>query len=158
MSYCLEEVFEMACQIERNGAEFYRQAAGQAPDDKSRQVLEELAYWEKKHEEIFDRMRKDIPEQVRTAYVDPEDEAALYLDSIVAGKVFPLDGPAEAPGTAEEVFEAAIAKEKDSIAFYTGLREAVPGGREGVEEIIAEEMKHVRILSDLLDERRRKGQ
>ena len=40
--------------------------------------------------------------------------------------------------------------EKDSIAFFVGLKELIPEnfGRDKVEELIKEEMKHIRWLND----------
>ena len=42
--------------------------------------------------------------------------------------------------------------EKDSIVFYLGVRDAMPEelGRDKVQMIIREEMRHVAILSDKL--------
>jgi rubrerythrin len=42
--------------------------------------------------------------------------------------------------------------EKDSIAFYTGIREVIPEawGRDKMEGIIKEEMSHIRLLGERL--------
>ena len=45
-------VLRMAYLIERDFAEFYEKAASQAKDN-ARQVLETLAYWERRHESLF---------------------------------------------------------------------------------------------------------
>ena len=47
-----------------------------------------------------------------------------------------------------DVLRLAIEKEKDSIVYYTGLKDFVPQeiDRRTIEEVIQEEMKHVRIL------------
>jgi rubrerythrin len=47
------------------------------------------------------------------------------------------------------VLEAAVNKEKDSIVFYLGMKEAIPSGADQVDKIISEEMRHIRILSRL---------
>jgi rubrerythrin len=49
----------------------------------------------------------------------------------------------------KEILKAAITAEKDSIAFYLGMKDAVSDshGKQRVEAIIKEEMQHIRILS-----------
>ena len=48
-----------------------------------------------------------------------------------------------------EVLDAAIAAEKNSVAFYLGVRDIVPekAGKEKIDDIIKEEMSHITILS-----------
>jgi rubrerythrin len=49
----------------------------------------------------------------------------------------------------KEILKAAIVAEKDSIAFYLGMKDAVSDnrGKQRIEAIIKEEMQHIRILS-----------
>jgi rubrerythrin len=49
----------------------------------------------------------------------------------------------------EKILKAAIEAEKDSIVFYLGMKNAVPEdlGRTRLDDIIKEEMNHVRLLS-----------
>lgn len=49
----------------------------------------------------------------------------------------------------KSVLKAAILAEKDSIVFYLGMKEMVPDkyGKDKLEEIIKEEMGHIKILS-----------
>ena len=54
------EVFEIAEQIERNGAKFYRKAAEQFNDPAIRKIFLELADWETRHEQIFNDMGKQL--------------------------------------------------------------------------------------------------
>jgi rubrerythrin len=50
------------------------------------------------------------------------------------------------------VFWGAISREKESIVFYLGLKGLVPEnlGRNKIYDIIREEMKHLRLLSNKL--------
>jgi rubrerythrin len=158
MSYCLEEVFEMACQIERNGVEFYRLAAKQVTLKSVKELFQQLAKWELRHEKKFKQMREEIPEDERTEYIDPEDEAAAYLDAIVAGTVFDTKQlPEQLPSSLKETFRSAIEKEKNSILFYLGLKDAVPRGKEQVDLIIAEEMRHVNLLTKAMADAEARG-
>jgi rubrerythrin len=47
------------------------------------------------------------------------------------------------------ILKDAITAEKDSIVFYLGMRDAVPddAGRSRLDDVIKEEMGHIRLLS-----------
>ena len=51
--------------------------------------------------------------------------------------------------TMKEILKAAILAEKDSIAFYLGMKEMVPEkfGKTKIDAIIKEEMGHIKLLS-----------
>ena len=57
----------------------------------------------------------------------------------------------------EEILKAAITAEKDSIVLYTGMKEMVPEkfGRHRIDNIIKEEMGHIRLLSQELKKLKR---
>ena len=156
--FSADEIFEMAEQIERNGASFYHKAAAQTANEQTRQVLEDLARMEDEHGATFAAMRAELTgaETAHTSF-DPQGQVGLYLRAFVDGKVFDVgaDPAAQLSGseTLQEVLGKAIALEKDSIVFYLGIRQVVPGklGAEKIERIIQEEMSHIRILSDALD-------
>ncbi|MDY6971560.1 MAG: ferritin family protein [Thermodesulfobacteriota bacterium] len=161
MSYDMnaDEIFEMAEQIEKNGAEFYRQAAGSISDAPVRQLLLDFASMEDEHLEVFASMRAELSDQERRSTVfDPEGEAAQYLRALADLRVFDkaakedfilLEDLSEQE-KAKQVFRGAIAREKESIVFYLGMKELVPEklGKNRIDNIIREEMKHVRMLSN----------
>lgn len=148
------EIFEMAEQIERNGAKFYRKAAGIVPDTKLQRTLLDLAAMEDRHERTFADMRRQIsPKQQELVTFDPENEASLYLQAMADGHVFDVnkDISLQLSGTesVEDILKMAIQAEKDSIVFYIGLRDFVPAeaGKEKVDDIIDEERGHIVVLS-----------
>jgi len=55
-------------------------------------------------------------------------------------------------GYGQEIFKAAITAEKDSIAFYVGLKESVSqkAGKDRIDAIIRQEYNHIVILSEKL--------
>ncbi len=152
-----EETLEMACQIERNGARYYRRAAELVKTPDGSQMLLELAAMEDDHEAAFAAMKQYVSGQ-SGALGELTDEAVHYLKAIADGHIFPVgEDPAEnlPEGISmKEVLRRAIGMEKDSIVFYLGIRDAMPAalGRDKVEMIIGEEMRHVAILSDWLSE------
>ena len=152
-----DEILEMAEQIERNGARFYRRAAQGAGDSRNRRLLLDLAAMEEEHEKIFASMRADLArEKPETVGFDPDGQAALYLRAMADGHVF--DVKADPTGlftgkeTMEDVLRMAMGMEKDSIVFYLGMKELVPErlGKDRIDDIIREEMRHLAILGEEL--------
>jgi rubrerythrin len=146
--FTANDVFEMAEQLERNGAKFYRTAAENVSDPKSKKLLIELAEMEDEHEKTFTSLRADLTEAEKMPTVfDPEDESVLYLCALADTRVFfkkEID-----VSSMKEILKAAIVAEKDSIVFYLGLKDFVPDqlGKNRLDKIIKEEMGHIRILS-----------
>lgn len=146
-----DDIFEMAQQMERNGATFYKTAAAAIDDEQSKEFLLELAEMEVGHEKTFAEMRSALsaPEKASTVF-DPEGESVHYLRALADTRVFfekEID-----TSSIEVILKDAIAAEKDSIVFYLGMREAVPEnlGRSRLDDIIKEEMGHIRMLSKAL--------
>ena len=143
-----DDMFEIAEQLERNGAKFYRDAARAVTGDQDRALLNQLADMEDDHEKTFTRMRAELSAKEKSPTVfDPNGEAALYLRALADTRVF-YDKQIDT-SSMEAILKDAITAEKDSIVFYLGMREAVPGdlGRERLDAIIKEEMGHIRLLS-----------
>jgi len=148
-----DDIFEMAVKIEQNGAIFYRQAADKVDGEENKAFLLDLAEMEDDHEQTFAAMKKELAddESFPTTF-DPEDENALYLAAFADTRVF---FKKEEPGSdLKEILGSAIQAEKDSIAFYLGMKELVPEklGKAKLDDIIKEEMSHIRILAGKLSD------
>ena len=157
------EVLEIAEQIERNGAKFYRRAAAIFDEPEICEILLRLADWEAKHERVFARMRQRLsaPDLEPNA---PADETLLGEPRLMAGlAVFGIrpDPAGELRNNQDEadILRRAIQKEKDSIVFYNGLKGFVPAGAaaDEIAEIIREEMRHIRILGKFRKRRERRS-
>ena len=156
MPFNTEEVFEMAEQIERNGARFYRTAAEKFPE--VNQLLLELAAMEDKHEKTFAAMRSELSgTEAESPVFDPDDQAKLYLQAMADEHIFNLKSdPSNQLGnldTPDEVLKTAMGLERDSIAFYAGLKESVSrrAGKDKIDAIIKEEINHIAILSQKME-------
>ena len=143
-----EDVFEMAKEIERNGAAFYSDAAEKIDDPDQKQLLLDLSKMEVEHEETFQRMEADLrpKEQGKTVF-DPENEALQYLKALADTRVF-FDKDVDT-SSMKGILKTALGAEKDSIVFYLGMKELVPEkyGKNRLDRIIKEEMSHVRLIS-----------
>ena len=150
------EVFEIAEQIERNGTDFYIRAAELFDDPDTCQMFRRLAEWEAEHEQTFARMKRQLSEQSRQESTseadvllpDPRVMAGLAVFGIRTDPSEELRGRQEA----RDIIRRAVEKEKDSIVFYHGLKEFVPAeaGKEKIDDIIKEEMRHIVTLDQSL--------
>ncbi len=157
MPFNADEVFEMAEQIERNGGKFYRAAAEKFPV--VRDLLLTLAAMEDKHEQTFADMRAELSgTELEETLFDPDGQAQMYLRVMADGHVFDVKAdPVELLTTKnapEDVLKMAIGVERDSIAFYVGLKEAVSrrAGKDKIDDIIKEEMGHIVTLNEKLQD------
>jgi len=154
INFSADEIFEMAEQIERNGAKFYCRAAEGSFEEDYKQKLLELAKMEIEHEKTFAAMRTQLSgKEMEPTVFDPYGELALYLQVMADGYVFDVNAdPSEslAGKSVEEILKTAVGLEKDSIVFYLGIKDMVPErlGRDKIDKIIREEMGHVTLLSD----------
>jgi len=152
-----DEIFEMAEQIERNGAAFYRLAAKQFPAQQ--RLLTIIAEQEDAHCAVFTALRRQLAskEQEATVY-DPGQEGEAYLRAMADRRVVDVSRrPKDVLKGAEsfaDILGIAIGMEKDSIVFYVGMQDMVPPalGRDKLDLIIKEEKKHIVFLNRLFDE------
>jgi rubrerythrin len=149
------EVLQVAAEMERHAARFYRRAAGMYHDPHLSKLFSELAQWEKRHVQIFTGMKDRLSES--------DGESGRFdLGRVDAGR---LDVPSavfhqnsepaqELTGTATrvEVLRLALKKERYTIGYYTSLTEFAlgPDNLRVIRDIIREEQQHVRILTQSL--------
>ena len=157
ITFNANEIFEMAEEMERNGALFYRKAAENASDEETKKMLLDMADMEDGHLATFQEMRKELSGQEKGWTVfDPDNQSVLYLQAMAdargfEGKITPTK---ELTGseTPKEILETALNSEKESIVFYFGLKGmvSVKAGRDKVEAIIIEELSHITTLLNKL--------
>ncbi len=151
LDFNADEIFEMAEQIERNGAKYYREAAEAVTNEEDKKFLVELAQMEDDHEVTFAGLRKNLKiQETESVTFDPQDEAGQYLQALADTRVFykkEFD-----LSSMEGILTGAITAEKDSIAFYLGMKDMVGEyhGKDHINAIIKEEMKHISLLSSRL--------
>ncbi len=147
------ELYDIAVGIERNGAAYYDSLLQVATDLELKDLYSGLAGMERQHIEVFQSLRAGAGSGPVVPLVD-EAEYGAYLKALIDSSVFTDDKVAmemarnaAGPG---EALQLALGAEKDSILFYSEMRELVPQReRDAVERIINEERKHVRELSEL---------
>jgi len=153
----VDEIFTIAVDIEKNGAEFYRQVAKQAANKDAKRLLAELADWETGHIKIFSDLRdRMLDAGDKELAWDPYGEVELYLQAVANRQVFNVEQDyaqfAEKHSSLKEVLEFALAREKESVVYYTSLDMVVPGKLSDgkVQAIIKEEISHIRLITEKL--------
>lgn len=154
-TYSLSEVFRIAEEIERNGFDFYVQAAVAAKDADTKKVFQELAEKEKEHQMVFADMRRQFCAAADTHWFDPDGQASAYLKTLADNHVFNLNQDISAllasVQSSQSALRLAIGFEKDTIAFFTALKNATAEHyREKIDLLIKEELDHIRQLAQAL--------
>ncbi len=157
ITFNANEIFEMAEEIERNAAKFYRKAAEITSGKDTKDFLFGMAAMEEIHLVIFQEMREELAGlKMASDIFDPDNEAALYLQTMADshGSEGKKNLREELTGeeSMREILEAAVRGEKNSVVFYSGLKELVlaQAGKEKVETIIKEELGHIHTLTEKL--------
>jgi len=153
ITFTADEIFEMAEQIERNGAAYYREAADRAEDKETEKILLAMAAMEEGHLNTFQEMRKELSGREKESMVfDPDNQAAMYLRTMadargMEGRISPTK-KLTGKETTKEILDIAVDSENESVVFYLNLKDLVPvrAGRDKVEKIIMEELSHITTL------------
>ena len=152
ITFTADEIFEMAIEIERNGAELYREAAERSSDKKTKRALLEMAETEDGHLETFEHMRRELGAKNEMTTFDPDSRSAMYLQTMAGargweGRISPTQ-KLSGNETSKEIIEIALNSEKESVVFYFGLKGLVSdkAGKDKIEEIIIEELEHISSL------------
>jgi rubrerythrin len=147
-----DDVFAMAVRIEENGNAFYAGAAEITENPEVKKLFEDLALMEASHIKVFRSLRSQLPDTASEAVWDPEGLAESYLEASADSHVFTMEAATDrlkSVKTPVEALDMALLFEKDSLAFFLGMKEILPDatGRDEIEKLIRSEMLHIRMLS-----------
>jgi len=150
--FAASEVVELGIQIEKNGRDFYNTLVKQSKNQKVQDIFEYLAGEEEKHIAVFQKILGSL-ENYQPAEAYPGEYFA-YMSALSGEYVFTQINKGEeiAKGinNDKEAVEKGIGFEKDSIIFYAGMKKVVPDyDQKVVDELIAQEQKHLRQLAEL---------
>jgi rubrerythrin len=137
---------DFAIQMERDGYEFYTQAAASLKDKAAQTMLLSLAKDEQKHEQIIRDMEAGHPALFRASdFTDVKNVFKLLAES---------DGPVfKDANDLTRVLKKGIQIEKKSVELYESLAEQAsdPDSEEIFTRLAEEEGKHQQILEVTLD-------
>ena len=156
--FSLNEVIELAIQIEKSGYQFY-DAALQRKDlsSKAKELIEHLRDEEIEHEATFKNLRSSSDFEKLGDQVDWQD-AASYLKAISDSHVFSKPDAAiklaNEAANEKEILENAIQFEKDTLLFFHSIYQKTENerSRKVINTIIEEEVSHVTKLKKLYNQ------
>lgn len=147
MSYLLDarEILEFAVYIEQRGYEFYIGAMKRFPDPQATGLFQYLADEEFKHEMLF----KKLMEEASPAAGERDAEYQAYMREFVKahqlGDREAIQAKLARVAGLEGVLDLAMGFEKDSIVFFSELKESFARGQNAaLEKVVREEMGHLR--------------
>lgn len=152
------EVLDIAQQIERNGVAFYEKAVELFDKPTPRVIFRTLAQRETEHEKIFAQMKEGLIERGFAQADETAESGSLSPESMAGLAVFGISkNPTEqltGKETVAEIIRVAIENEKNSVVFYTGMKDFVADEMSSrtITGVIHEEMRHIRMLSESLEQ------
>lgn len=149
------EVFEIGIQIEKSGNMFYTVASQVTNDISLKRMFMKLADWEGSHVELFESLKNALPDSSKSQDIfDPENQIHLYMKAMADSQIFNYDPQSviESCETSAEILEKAITFEKESVVYYTSMKEIVGEdlGKSQIDQLIHEELGHIGYLTSEL--------
>lgn len=147
-----DDVFAMAVRIEENGNAFYEGAAEKTDDPQVKKLFQDLALMEAGHIQAFKALRSQLPSSPTQSVWDPEGLAESYLQAAADTHIFTVEAAKPrlaAAKTPLEALDMALQFEKDSMAFFLGMKQILPdqSGKSELDKLILQEMDHYRMLT-----------
>ena len=147
------EIVKFAVQIEKNGRDFYDQAAKSVKAESAKKIFELLSYEEQLHIAVFESILNQLDAH------EPAErypgEYADYMLALVSENVFTKNKQgyeiARTIRNDKQALELALGFEKDSILFYYEMKRYVwEGFHKDIDKLIAQEQEHLKKISDAL--------
>ncbi|MDJ0803871.1 MAG: ferritin family protein [Desulfobacterales bacterium] len=151
--FTLQDVLDMAAQIERNGEKVYRQALARTDDPELAEMLAWMAEEEARHAAHFEDQRLRLMGEDDNILL--EELGRLMLESIVGDRGFSLeDVDFNQIAEVNELLQVMIDFEQDTLEFYRLFQQLIASDsdRRKLGRIIADEEEHIRKLLSCRDE------
>lgn len=149
------DILDLAIQTEVRGEAFYRRAAQMTANAEAVELFTYLADQESAHKKAFEELARDAS---LGDFSGPDwDELREYIAATVDRSFFQNTGAIRsipASTSLPEMIARAISFEKETLLFFFELRDLVrPADRGTLDDIVAEEKRHIRRLAALLADR-----
>lgn len=148
------DILLAAQEVEQRGEVFYTRLVETTTDPKLKETFVFLAKEEGRHLEVFRKLYDRVGQVELPAWAESDEylEYLKYLlDSHTLFRLGDVEHLKKFMGTRKEALETAMGFEKDTILFFTEMREFVPDGeKKYVQACIDEERSHLRLLAGLL--------
>jgi rubrerythrin len=149
--FTIQEIVEIAIEIEKNGEIFYRALSESSSTATLRDLFKYLSGEEKKHKIRFEEILKSVGGyQISEIYY--ADEYMGYMKALADEQVFKKGvsaiDVAKSVKSPKDAIEIAIDFEKDSIIFLHEMQDIInEDEKDTVKKLLNEERDHIRRLS-----------
>ena len=156
ITFNTDEVYSIGIQIEKNGRLFYQTAANLTDNPQLTKLFSDLADWENEHVELFKHLKASITGDYDDVIFDPDNIVHQYLNAAASDNIFVNDkkiiARAKSCRSSQEALLMAIDFEKDSVVYYSTMKEIVRDdlGKSELDRLILEEIKHIGQLTEEL--------
>lgn len=148
--FTLNDICNIAIQIERNGERIYRSAGKATDDPELAQMFNWMADEEARHAQWFESL--NLPSPVPPEHEEIESMGRSLLQEMVKDQSFSLQ-EVRMQGVADmaDLLELSMEFEQDTILFYETLRSFIDDADtvEELNRVISEEYQHWRQLETL---------
>jgi rubrerythrin len=149
--FTLNDLREIAVQIELNGESTYREAGRRSKNPRVAELLKLMADEEKRHAEWFQKMGTG---EISIAGIDGHAEkmGRTLLREVMAEQTFSLESNSLIKESKSGVINKSLVFEKDTILFYEMLMGFLddPNTIQHLKGIIEEEHRHVQRLEEMI--------
>ena len=144
ISYSACEIIKVAIEIEKNGYQFYTEAAKLTRISSVAELFRSLAQEEIQHQAFFEGLAKLIAHCEVNGITPPDEYLSAIADASILQQKRGMKAIAEKRLTDQEALDIAVQVEKNAILYYTELLRFVTEKEKGmVEELVAEEKRHL---------------
>jgi len=150
ISYSACEIIKVAIEIEKNGYHFYTEAAKLTRRKSVAELFRNLAQEEIQHQAFFEGLAKLVSSCETNKTAPPDEYLSAIADASIIQQKRGMKAIAEKRLTDQEALDIAVQVEKNAILYYTELLRFVTEKEKGmVEELVAEEKKHLTTLTSI---------
>ena len=148
--FSVEEIFELAIRLEKNGEHYYRHFLDSLQDPEIKKIFSWLADQEVQHANFFNHLKQMHSERPSDFHETPD---GVLLQDYLGDRALSLDDVDLASLTdPHRVLQAALEFENDTIVFFDMIKVFVTekSALAQLEAIILEERRHIEILQNLI--------
>lgn len=137
----LDEIFKFAIEKEIQSFNLYKKMAELASDQKIKKIFIELMEQEQGHKDFFSKMLGDVEKETENL---ANEEYYDYIQELIDASRTISQPEKLNYKNISDILNYAIDREKDSILFYSGLKNLVgKAAHNHIDNIINEEGKHI---------------
>ena len=141
--FYLSEIVSFAIEKEKESEALYKALSDKANTKDIKDLFHQLMLEEVQHENFYTKLLSTTPKE-QTPGVKEDTEYEAYMQELIQASRSTPSLDLENITDMKIALDYAVAREKDSVLFYVGLKNYLPTHeKEKIDTIIKEEAKHV---------------